>query len=124
MTPISEDHAILSDGRDLDPGEREALESSRVTHYRDVAALTGSVLPNRSLWVHFDTDVVDAKDSPAMNYPVSGGPSTTELRKVFENISNTGRIAAVSLSAWNPALPGADTSREVSMSLLGELINP
>jgi arginase len=79
-------------------------------------------LPPGPIWVHFDTDVVDARHAPAMNYPVMGGPSEGELGQVFSYLSATDRIVAVSLSSWNPDLDQDGRSQTVSMRLLGELI--
>jgi len=121
LAPLSEHRVLLTDGRDLDPGERTALESSQVQRLPDVADLLTCPLPEGPLWVHFDTDVVDAAESPAQNYPVTGGPSVEELREVFRCLARTGQVCAVSLSAWNPALPGTGVSAAASMSLLGEL---
>jgi arginase len=121
LAPLSESRVLLADGRDLDPGEKTALESSKVHQLPDIADLLTHPLPEGPIWVHFDTDMVDAAASPAQNYPVTGGPSVDELREAFRRLARTGQVCAVSLSAWNPALPGAGISAAVSMSLLGEL---
>jgi arginase len=119
---LPEDRVILSDGRDLDPGEREALADSGVLHLPDVMEFLKADLPPGHLWVHFDTDVIDAESAPGMNYPVSGGPSISQLKKVFSCIARTGRLAAVSLSSWNPELDEDGRSRAASLELLRELI--
>lgn len=122
LVPIPESQVILSDGRDLDPGEREALLSSEVVHLPEVSDLLDYELLSGPIWVHFDTDVVDAGQVPAMNYPVKGGPGESELRQVFSHLSATGRIAAVSLSSWNPDLDQDGLSQRISMQLLAELL--
>jgi arginase len=123
LKPLPEGQVILSDARDLDPGEREAVDGSQLAHLGDVTALLDFRLPEGPLWVHFDTDVVDAGESPAMSYPVAGGPSVADMRQVFRRLAETGRVVAVSLSSWNPDLDGVDKSEEVSMSLLSDLID-
>lgn len=122
ITPLPEEQVILSDARDLDPGEREAVGNSRVTRLRTVTELLGFALPRRPLWVHFDTDVVDAGESPGMSYPVPGGPSVENVRQVFHRLAKTGQVVAVSLSAWSPSLDREKKSEEVSLSLLADLI--
>lgn len=122
LEPILEENVILGDGRDLDPGEREALAGSQVTHLTQVIELLDYDLPQGPIWVHFDTDVVDAAEAPAMNYPVSGGPSEAQLQRVFKHLAETGRLAAVSISSWNPELDQDCRSQSVSMALLAELI--
>jgi arginase len=118
LHPLPETDVILSDARDLDPGEREALKSSRLTHLKNVNDLRHYAFEDRPLYIHLDTDVIDPRDAPAMNYPVPGGPSAIELSQIFHYLVDSGRIAAVSLSAWNPALDGAERSRDVCMELL------
>jgi arginase len=122
VRPLPEDMVILSDGRDLDPGEREALADSNIVHLPEVSALLDYKLPKGQIWVHFDTDVIDAGEAPAMNYPVGDGPSESELQQVFSTLAETGQICAVSISAWNPELDEDGRSRVVSMGLLSDLI--
>ena len=120
--PLAEERVILSDARDLDPEEQEILNDSNVIHIQNIRGLLDYPQPTGPIWVHFDTDVIDAGDAPAMNYPVSGGPSAAELQGVFNFLAATGQITAVSLSSWNPDLDQDGRSRMVSMGLLMNLI--
>ena len=74
------------------------------------------------LWVHFDTDILDPEECPAMNYPARGGPSPENLRAVFRGLAAKGTIRAVSLSSWAPALDESGRSEALCLSLLGELL--
>ncbi len=123
-TSLPEEKVILSDARNLDPGERESLADSKVTHLKQVSEILDHQLPSGPLWVHFDTDVIDPGQAPAMNYPAGGGPGVGELRTAFKHLAGTGRIVAVSLSSWNPELDQDGSSQQVCMELLLELINP
>ncbi len=118
---VSESDVWLSDGRDLDPGERLALEGSDVRVVPNLEDLLVMELPDGPYYVHFDCDILDPAEAPAMNYPAPGGPPSDDLRRVFRRLSATGRIAAVSLSAWNPEMDGAERSGKLVMSLLDEL---
>jgi arginase len=122
--PLAEQNVILFDGRDLDPGEREALASSGIHHVKNTVDLIEFNLPPGPIWVHFDTDLTDAGEAPAMNYPVTGGPGVEELERVFSSWGASGQIAAVSMSTWNPELDMDGRSREVSLKLLASLIRP
>jgi len=122
LEPLAEDRVVLTDARALDPLERQLLESSKVVHRPRVEELTTAPLPAGPLWVHFDADVVDAAESPAHRYPAPGGPSSETVREVFRRIAATGRLAAVSVSTWDPALDGDGTSRRVTLALLEELL--
>lgn len=120
---LAEDRVTLSDARDLDPAERELMEKSSIHHLTDVRELLTSPLPDRPLYVHFDTDVLNPNVAPAMNYPAAGGPSAEELRKVFCVLANTSRIAAVSMSSWNPGLDANGQTQHVCMELLHALVD-
>jgi arginase len=118
---VPENRVWLSDGRDLDPGERVALEASEVHMVGNLADLLTMPLPDGPYYVHFDCDVLDPSEAPAMSYVAAGGPASDLLRQVFRRLAGTGQIAAVSLSAWNPAMDGAERSGKLVMSLLEEL---
>jgi arginase len=122
LRPLAESRVILTDGRDLDPGERQALRASGVTHLPDVSDLLTYPLPDGPLYVHFDSDIVDPAEVPAMSYPAPGGPSVATVRRVFRHLAETGRVQAVSFSSWNPDLDQAGHSRTASMSLLADLL--
>jgi arginase len=122
LASLPEESVILSDGRDLDPAEREALAGSDILHLPNVVQLLKVDLPPGPLWVHFDTDVIDAESAPGMNYPVAGGPSPSQLKEAFGFIAGTGRLVAVSLSSWNPELDQDGRSRAASLELLRVLI--
>jgi len=123
LRPLAPHQIILTDGRDLDPGERELVAQSGITHLPDVNLLRDYALPDGPLYVHFDTDVVNPDELPAISYPAAGGPAAETLRQLFRHLADTGRVTAVSFSAWNPDLPGSDRSRELALSLLQELLS-
>ncbi len=122
LAPLAENRIILTDGRDLDPEESEMLTRSEVVHLGDPAALIEFDLGYDPLWVHFDVDVVALADSPAQNYPAEGGPPAADLAPVFAFLARTGRLAAVSVSTWNPELDTQGRSERTSMRLLETLV--
>ena len=122
LKPLPEDQVILTDGRDLDAAERASVEQSAIVHLTQVAGLLEHTLPAGPIYVHFDTDVVSLDESPAHNYPAAGGPSASVVQSVFNRLARSGRVAAVSLSAWNPELDNARRSEDVSMALLYTLV--
>ncbi len=124
LKPLSESRIILSDARDLDPGEKASLRSSAVSHLSDPRDLLRRPLPHGPLYVHLDTDVITPGEAPAQNYPAQGGLSVAELGAVFRRLAASGRIAAVSLSSWNPKLQQSELSQESSLSLLEALTSP
>ena len=119
---VPEGDIVLTDARDLDPGERTALEESAVNLAPDPATLINGPLPEGPLYVHFDSDILNPAEAPAMSYLADGGPPSEILRQVFKRLAGTGRLIAVSLSAWNPEMDADGRSRKLVMSLLDELI--
>lgn len=122
LRSLSRERIILTDGRDLDPGEKELVEGSGIQHFPDPIDMLGHPLPDHPLYVHFDTDIINPIDAPAMSYAADGGPRIPELEAIFRSFAQTGRIAAISLSTWNPKLDVDGQSKETCMKLLQALL--
>jgi arginase len=122
LETLPEASVFLTDARDLDPAEREAVLASEVVHLTDVGDLMEYPLPGGLLYVHFDVDVVTPEEAPAQNYPAPGGPSSSTLDAVFRRLARSGQVIAVSLSSWNPRLDKDGGSQKVCMSLLETLV--
>jgi arginase len=99
-----------------------ALEESDVHLVPNLEDLLTMALPEGPYYVHFDCDVLDPAEAPAMSYLAPGGPPSDLFRRVFRRLAGTGQVAAVSLSAWNPTMDGAERSGKLVMSLLDELV--
>jgi len=122
LQPLADTKVILSDARDLDPGERESLQASAVNHVRHFDELLSWQLPEGPLYLHLDVDVIDPQAAPAMDFPVSGGPTMELVGAFLERLARTGRLAALSISAWNPEKDtDAQTERAV-LRLLGPFL--
>lgn len=106
LTPVEDDRVWLIDGRDLDPGENDAVADSDI-HHVSVEEIAAEPPPG-DLYVHIDVDVVDPVDMPGVNYPAPGGPSADAVARAVEALHATGRVVALSFSSWNPGLEGAD----------------
>jgi arginase len=123
MKILAEERVILTDARDLDPGEREAVAGSGVEHLNDIADLLEKPLPEGPIWVHFDVDILNTDELPAVSYPAPGGPPADLLRHVFKRLAATGQIVAISLSSWNDDLDLDGRNRDLSLELLSALVN-
>lgn len=122
MSPWPEAQVILADGRDLDPGERKLLAASSVRHVNNLDELLApGGLPDGPLYVHYDTDIIDQSDAPAMNYPSSGGPKATEIEKLFSTLADSGRVVAISVSLWAPRLDPDGATQAVVMRTVDTL---
>ncbi len=122
LRAFPEERVALTDARDLDPGERQQLEASAVRHLADPRRLLTPEVPPGPLWVHFDVDVVDPGDVPAVPYPAPGGLRAAKLDEIFRRLAAAREIAAVSFSTWSPELDLDGGSREVCLGLLRTLL--
>ena len=122
MKPLRDDHVILVGTRDLDPQEDAAIAESGLT-LMSVDEVTAEEPRSGPIFVHVDLDVVDPADLPAHNYPAPGGPKAEAVRAAMERLANTKRVVAVSISSWNPALPGADKAAAATRSIMGPLFD-
>lgn len=122
LAPWPETDVVLVDARDLDPGERESLEDSAVRHVHDPRRLLEEPrLDDRPLWVHFDVDVVDPADVPAVGYPAPGGLRAAELATVFRALARR-QLVAISMDAWESETDADGRSRAACLELLGCLL--
>ena len=122
LIPFPEEQVILTDGRDLDPEERILVESSSVIHLTDVGDLLDYPFGDRPLYIHFDVDIIDPSEVPAVSYPAPGGPSSSQLKEVFHHLATIYDIVALSLSAWNPELDHDGSSQKLCMETFEILI--
>jgi len=123
LRSIPEKEVILTDARELDPAEAKALKASNIIHLPDITQLLNYPLSNRPLYIHFDTDIIDPNEAPAMNYPSPNGPSVRQLKQVFQHLNQCRSILAVSMSCWNPDLDKNGQTRKRSLELLNALLS-
>jgi len=121
LAPIEDDRVVLCDGRDLDPGERDLVEASGIGFIENLEDLDPNTLPQGPLYVHFDSDIINATEAPAFLYAAAGGPSAEDMRQVLEKLIATGRVVAISTTAaWDAGQDGdGQTHTAVSHAMQG-----
>ena len=124
LKTMKDDKIVLADARDLDAEESELLDASDVNMVSDVNTLLTGPLPDGPLYVHFDSDVINAEEVPAQRYPVTGGPSSQTMRSVFRRIAASGQLAGVSMSCWYPEADLNGAARDTCVPTLQALVNP
>jgi len=122
LKPHKSEKIILTDARDLDPGEAELVRNSSLVHLPDLMSLLAMDVPPGPLYVHFDTDIINSDDAPAFNYPVPGGPSAVQVTTVMKHLGQTGRIVAASMSSWTPRLDKDGQTKEKCMAAFNALL--
>lgn len=121
LQPIDESDVIITDVRNLDPEEGDMLRASDVTIYETLDALHTAELPARPLYIHFDADVVDCAEMPAMSYPEPGGPSLQESVESLKHVRARGNVAGALFSLWNGTLAGAGEAMAATLNLIRAL---
>lgn len=120
VLPYPEEKIILSDARDLDPGEKEALEGSNILTCK-IDDICKHISPDESLYLHFDTDVIDAKEVlPALKYHVRAGPDHNDISGLFKSLRSY-NIVAISVSAWHEEEDLDNRTAIACLNLLKEL---
>lgn len=117
LAPIAEADIVVSDVRNLDPAEEVMLRESQVAVYETLGELDAAQLPDKPLYIHLDTDVVDCAEMPAMSYPEPGGPTLEESIASLRTALDKARVVAVLFSLWNSTLPGADEAMAATLRL-------
>jgi arginase len=121
--PMTTSDVYFFDGRDVDPGERDLMVQHRINWLRDLNKFIVSLPPHRPIYVHFDTDVLDPSDSPAMLYLVPNGPSLSSMVDLARGLAHTGRIVAVSMAAWTVSKDADKHSEKACLSVLDALLS-
>lgn len=119
---VPEANIILTDARDLDPGEKEAVAASGIMHLPDVADLLTVDLPDRPIYIHFDCDVLRLADMPAAAYPAQGGPSLETVEATLARLAETGRVMAISLSLWDTDHAQTGQAEQTVLGLLDRFV--
>ena len=104
LDPLDERDIILTDARDLDPAEGEAVRASAVTLLPDVRDLLTAALPTKPLYIHLDVDVLNLDDMPAVGYQAADGPSLADVAATLERVAREGHVAGLLASLWNQDL--------------------
>lgn len=124
LEPIAESDVIICDARNLDPEEAVMLRGSQVTHYEALDALNQARLPSKPLYIHFDSDVVDCEDMPAMSYPEPDGPSLQASVESLRQVLAENETAGILFGLWNGTLPGSERALAATLSLARTLKRP
>jgi arginase len=97
LRAIAENVCVLAGARDVEPGEREALEASAVRRL-GVEDLATAELPPPPWYVHLDVDVVDPSDLPGLRFPAPDGPGLATVCDALRALAARGAIAALGVA--------------------------
>jgi arginase len=124
---VRESAAVLVGGRDFDPLEEQGLTSSSVIHLPPEAidsddavlrAATGLDPAPSGLYLHVDLDVLDPQEAKVNIYSAPGGLTADQLEAQVGSLMGSGRVRAVSLTAYDPAVDTEDRVPPIAIRLL------
>lgn len=108
--PIPEEQILLFGVRNVDGGERKALEASEI-HW--LKSLSDDPLASEKLrglrerfgevYLHVDLDVVDESEGRANSYASSGGLSRRRLQELVHEIGASFHVGAAAITAYDPS---------------------
>lgn len=122
LDPVSEARVTITDARNLDPEEGEMLANSQVHHLRDVTLLHAVNWSGQPLYLHFDTDIADPQEMPALSYPEAGGPSLALLGDTLEHVARSARVVGALFTLWDDRLAGGDRALTATLQLARRLV--
>lgn len=101
LAPIPETDVTLIDARDLDPEEADLVAGSSIKYLKSVTQVSAESLPDKPLYIHFDTDVVRLEDMPGMAYPAAGGPTLKDSAEALQHVTENHTIAGILFGLWD-----------------------
>lgn len=127
VTTVSESAVVLAGARDFDPLEERRLQSSEVVHLPaseigaddDVAGAAAELDPTPSgLYLHLDLDVLDPRDAKVNIYSAPHGLTGAQLEAQVRSLLASGRVRAVSLTAYDPEVDADSRVPPIAIGLL------
>ena len=123
LDPIAENRVMVTDVRDLDEEEGQALFSSDIVVMEDVKELLEKPLPEHPIYIHLDVDIVDPEYMPALGYPADNGPSPDDVVETLRHIAENGNVVGLLVSLWNADKATNDIPINNTLKMIDGLIN-
>lgn len=73
-------------------------------------------------WIHFDTDVIEHDNNPAVDYPLPGGLSLKECEGLLKNLIGNYNIVGMTVTIYNPSLDAGGKIARTLVNLLGKVL--
>ncbi len=127
--PVSERNVLLAAVRDLEPYQRARVERSEILAIpgeievgRFQEALTQLASRVRRVYLHIDLDSLDASQARVNEYAAAGGPSLDRLCQCVRLTCNRFELAAVAITAYNPAVDEDRRGQAAARRLASEIV--
>lgn len=102
----------------------KTIEKIGISNTTDAILEYMKVAKPDSYWIHFDTDVVDDEENPAVDYRLPCGLALQDIEKLLIGLLSTGKVAGMSISIFNPLLdPTGETATRLARCINKPLRN-
>jgi arginase len=129
--PVSDSSTLLVGARDLDPLERQLLDTTKVSvcgcdggrPESIFTAMLEDLRPKvRQVYLHFDMDVLDPIVAPALDLPVSNGLSIDGATEAVRAVADRFEIRAVAITTtFNPDRDTDGRTLRAGLTLIEQL---
>jgi len=128
--PLADEQIVLVGARDVDPGERDALERARLAWLSVADVRAGQLAPalqalagrTDGIVLHVDIDVHDPERTQANSYPAPNGLFPDEVRAIARQTAAAGRLLGATLAAFDPGFDATGATREAVIELAAEIV--
>ncbi len=129
-TAIKEENIAMIGLRDLDSGERDAINESDITAYtmsdidtKGLVTVVEDAIETAldgvdGLHVSFDMDVLDPTESPGVGTPVHGGMTYREAHTSMELVARSEGCLSMEIVEVNPILDSHNKTAELAVELV------
>ncbi len=126
--PLPEHNVILAGVRQTDPEEQTALDASRITQARELAAV-GPALEKiaarvRHWYVHLDLDALDPSEATANEWTPPQGLLAGDIEAAIQHAAKLRPIAAVTVASLDPACDADGRALAIARRLLSVILGP
>jgi len=120
FAPMPAERVVLAGVRDVEPAERRRLDASDLIELGPgaVARLGTALPPAERTSLHIDVDVLDPAFGLANQYAAPPGISPADLLDAVRAVLTRSQLAAVTLSAYDPAFDRDAGVREAALAAL------
>lgn len=117
---LTHDQVTLLGGQETEPAEARAMQDwgLQCVSPADLERFAQSSLPSGDLFIHLDVDVLDARQMPAVDFPVTPGVLVSTLASVLTRIADTSRLRGIEVTCYNPGLDPEQKGAQVISTLL------
>jgi arginase len=128
LVPLPTDRIVMVDVRNLDPDEERLIRATDVAIARVAPGFAGDLPVDEAvrqlaarcdhLYLHIDSDVLDASLTPNHGTREPFGPDVAQTLGAVRTVLETGKVVAFGLVSVNPEGAGGDVSMRAALDLL------